>query len=219
MKAADRFAGQPAAPHLDNALLIAAADRELSAAEAVAVESHLSICSACRARFDALAALSDDVAGIVSAPSASGKLAGRERLAAALAAREQAPADHVFERAMERYGWAIAAAALLAVCVLVFQQKARLTESAGHPAAAHAQMPTIDVNGESFLPLPYSNEDLPLNSSHVVEMQVPLSSLASAGIVLEPGAGAMPGMERTALADVLVGMDGQPLGVHVLSVD
>lgn len=219
MKAADRFAGQLAAAHLDDALLIAAADRELSAGEAVTVESHLSVCPACRVRFDALGTLSDDLTGVVSALPIQGKSAQRERLAATLTAKEQAPADRVFERALERYGWAIAAAALLAVCILIFQQKARLTKSAGPTVAAHAQMPTIDVNGESFLPLPYSNEDLPLNSSHVVEMQVPLSSLASAGIVLESGAGAMPGMERTALADVLVGMDGQPLGVHVLSVD
>ena len=49
----------------------------------------------------------------------------------------------------------------------------------------------IEVGGETFVPLPYSNPDLPVNESRIVEMQVPVSALNDIGIVL--GAGLEPG--------------------------
>ncbi len=48
-------------------------------------------------------------------------------------------------------------------------------------------------------------------------MEVPISSLASAGIVLEPGVNGST--DRTVAANVLLGIDGQPLGLHVLSTE
>ena len=48
-------------------------------------------------------------------------------------------------------------------------------------------------------------------------MQVPVSSLADIGIGLERMASEVSNQDRTVLADVLLGADGQPLGVHVVS--
>jgi hypothetical protein len=46
---------------------------------------------------------------------------------------------------------------------------------------------------------------------------VPVSSLADIGIALEPVANQVLNQDRSVLADVLLGADGQPLGVHVVS--
>jgi hypothetical protein len=86
-------------------------------------------------------------------------------------------------------------------------------------SAAISMTDSLEVDGETFIALPYSNPDLPLGASHIVQMQVPLSSLADIGIVLEPVANEISGVDRSVLADVLVGTDGQPLGVNVLSFE
>ena len=65
--------------------------------------------------------------------------------------------------------------------------------------------------------LPYSNPDLSVNASHVVQMQVPVSSLTDAGLSFEPGSAEQAEFDHSVLADVLVGADGQPLGVHVIA--
>jgi len=46
---------------------------------------------------------------------------------------------------------------------------------------------------------------------------VPVSSLADIGLGLEQVASEVSNQDRTVLADVLLGADGQPLGVHVVS--
>jgi hypothetical protein len=48
-------------------------------------------------------------------------------------------------------------------------------------------------------------------------MQVPVSSLADVGIGLDPVANDVLSQDRSVLADVLLGADGQPMGVHVVS--
>jgi hypothetical protein len=50
-------------------------------------------------------------------------------------------------------------------------------------------------------------------------MQVPVSSLADAGIYVEPVGSRMTAPDHAVLANVLLGLDGQPLGVHVLTSD
>jgi len=65
--------------------------------------------------------------------------------------------------------------------------------------------------------LPYSNPDLPASAPRIVQMQVPVSSLANIGISMEPAVNEILNQDRTVLADVLLGADGQPLGVHVVS--
>jgi hypothetical protein len=77
----------------------------------------------------------------------------------------------------------------------------------------------FEVAGELFSPLPYSNPDLPIGAPHIVRMQVPVSSLSDAGIAFEPVSNQALTADSSVLADVLLGMDGQPLGVHVLGVE
>src|SRR5579884_1466361 len=85
--------------------------------------------------------------------------------------------------------------------------------------APEAQSNAFEVAGELFSPLPYSNPDLPIGAPHIVRMQVPVSSLSDAGIVFEPVSNQTLTADSSVLADVLLGMDGQPLGVHVLGVE
>ena len=73
----------------------------------------------------------------------------------------------------------------------------------------------IEAGGETFIPLPYSNPDLPVNESRIVEMQAPVSALNDIGIVLEPVSSREARSDGSVLADVLMGTDGQPLGVHI----
>jgi hypothetical protein len=72
------------------------------------------------------------------------------------------------------------------------------------------------VDGESFIPLPYSNPDLPIAAHRIVQMQVPVSSLADAGVHFEAISSEVSSGDESVLADVLLGIDGQPLGIHVL---
>jgi hypothetical protein len=137
----------------------------------------------------------------------------RQKLEARLIARETAPTP---ERVMWRFGWGMAVAASLALGI-VMMPKHKNTSNKGEIVRAAATLANaIEVGGETFIPLPYSNPDLPVNESRIVEMQVPVSALNDIGIVLEPVSNRELGSDRSVLADVLMGTDGQPLGVHVL---
>ena len=85
------------------------------------------------------------------------------------------------------------------------------------PATLISAVSGISVNGETFIALPYSNPDLPVNGSRVVEMQVPVAALAQAGVAVQPAwSGNGDGMVA---ANVLLGIDGQPLGIDVLGAE
>ncbi len=118
--------------------------------------------------------------------------------------------------------WGLAAAAALAVGVLYLPPPIRLGNGSktvmpamreGTSAAA------FEIDGETFVSLPFSNPELPVNARRIVQMQVPVSSLAEAGIVLEPIANRVAQPDESVLADVLLGLDGQPVAVHVVSFD
>jgi hypothetical protein len=119
---------------------------------------------------------------------------------------------------MWRFGWGMAIAASLALGILVAPRPKRTPEPK-QSSVMTTQSNTFEVDGESFVALPYSNPDLPMSASRIVQMQVPVSSLADVGIVLEPVSNEGSGQDRSVLADVLVGTDGQPLGVHVLGLE
>ncbi len=85
------------------------------------------------------------------------------------------------------------------------------------PGTAGIAANLIEVDGETFVPLPFSNPDLVSSGPHVVQMEVPASSLAEAGVVFEPLSSQTLAPDRSVLADVLLGVDGQLLGVHVLN--
>src|SRR5690242_11464656 len=89
-----------------------------------------------------------------------------------------------------------------------------------HPTLSPSQsIGTLDVDGEPFVPLPYSNSSLPLNAPHIVQMRVPVASLRAAGVSFEPISSEVAREDGSILADVLLGIDGQPLGVRVTGVE
>ena len=84
-------------------------------------------------------------------------------------------------------------------------------------ARVHVSLPsTFDIDGETFVALPYSDSEVPASESRIVQMQVPVSSLADAGVVFEPVSNETAAVDRSVLADVLVGADGEPMAVHVI---
>lgn len=202
--------------HLTDDLLIRALDDELSGGDAIRAESHLAVCEACRKRHHNLRVVSDGIEAL-AAENVWRAPGEREALITAL---ENRPAVRpVTVDSIRSFTWVLALAAGLAIAILAVPRWMHSPTAEKTMAIAALQPATLEVDGETFIPLPYSNPDLPMTAPHIVQMQVPVSSLATAGIVLEPvSAGAEPS-EQTVLADVLVGMDGQPLGVHVLSFE
>jgi hypothetical protein len=117
---------------------------------------------------------------------------------------------------MRRFGWGMAIAATLALGILIAPKH---REEQKPSSVTNSMADSLEVDGETFIALPYSNPDLPMGASHIVQMQVPVSSLADVGILLEPVSNEVSSLDRSVLADVLVGADGQPLGVNVLSFE
>ncbi len=68
-------------------------------------------------------------------------------------------------------------------------------------------------SGGPFIALPYSNPALPLQGRQVVRVNLPVDALASAGIVspLQTSATSM------VQADLLLGVDGEPTGIRLVS--
>jgi hypothetical protein len=61
--------------------------------------------------------------------------------------------------------------------------------------------------------LPYSDPSLPINTADIVRVEIPLSALASSGIIrTQPGTA-----DALVKADVLLGMDGQPSAIRLVS--
>ncbi|MBV9265245.1 MAG: zf-HC2 domain-containing protein [Acidobacteriaceae bacterium] len=207
--------------HLDMDLLVRAIDDELSAGERMEVESHLGGCDACRARYRELAALSVRLEQLVRKPYGSvGFAEKRAQLDARLVEQEGAFGyKRKRQQAAQRLRWAVVIAASvilgLAVLPLANHGSRRIPVTAANyesPAVG-----TFEVSGETFVVLPYSNSDLPMDAPHIVEMQVPVSSLTEAGLVVEPVSAQAANPNGSVLADVLLGEDGEPLGVHVIT--
>jgi hypothetical protein len=197
--------------HLTNEQLIRAIDDELEAGQARLAKAHLAECDGCREQYNAFRAVSDGIDTLgASVPANPGD---RETLLAALDCRRVEPSKVTPSRP---FAWVLAVAAAIALAILALPHW-RHNPTDKTTALGQPETTTFEVDGESFIALPYSNPDLPTVAPHIVEMQIPASSLASAGIVLQPVAGGAS--EPTVIADVLVGIDGQPMGVHVLSFE
>ncbi len=206
--------------HLDKiyGLLIQFLDGELAdAGEFASVRTHLATCALCRQKRDDFARLSSEIENVAGTVPVSALPDSRARLSSALLRKEGAQSKWQNPaKTMRRFGWGMAIAASLAVGILL----APLLHQGVQPkrvTAAQSKIALLEVDGENFVAVPYSNPDLPLNAPRVIEMQVPASSLAAAGIFLQPAANGSE--DRTVAADVLLGMDGQPLGVHLLSAE
>jgi hypothetical protein len=205
--------------HPKDGLLIQYLDGELPENQFARLRLHLTSCSECRSRQNEFAALSDRVAALVATSTGEQQGDSRANLARALApAGNPMSAPESPVKVMRRFGWGMAIAAALAAAIMLTPRANKTDEPVPvEKPSAVASSASIYVNGESFIALPYSNPDLPINAPRIVEMQIPASSLASAGLFLEPVANGTA--DRTILANVLLGLDGQPIGVHVLSAE
>jgi anti-sigma factor RsiW len=206
--------------HLTNALLVRAIDDELPESETALIKAHLSQCQGCKQKHQELAVVSSRVETLVGGLAIDTSPSERESLKKRLEP-EQEPAVlvHSAENILRRFGWGIAIAATLAIGI-TFAPRTKHVSSANQPAApqSHANA-TFEIDGEMFIALPYSNADLPLNAPHIMQMRIPVSSLAAAGVTFEPISSEVSPGEDSVLADVLLGIDGQPLGVHVRDVE
>lgn len=201
--------------HLTDALLIKAMDDELTGGETLGVESHLALCEGCKRRHQSLRQLSISIESALDGPPLLFSREERDRLERELESQQAAASKPRSSRVLRRLSWAMAIAAAVAFGLLFVPQWKRAVRTGGSAGAVQPSL--LEVDGESFVPLPYSNPDLPLSGSHIVQMQVPVSSLADAGIVFEPISTEMSAPDRAVLADVLLGMDGRPIGIHVLN--
>lgn len=201
-------------------LLVRTVDEELSASEAAWVPAHIAACGDCQNDVAAIEGLSSQMQAVVEGVPVVEELGERDRLAAQMRQLEHAkPARPPVEKVFRRFGWGMAIAASLAIGVLL-APKPRVVVSIGVAPveqAAAGLSTAIEVDGETFVALPYSNPDLPTSAPRIVQMEVPVSSLAEIGIATVPVVNEAFNQDRTVLADVLLGADGQPLGVHVVS--
>ncbi len=212
------FEHLPPSEHLDDEVLIRALDDELASDDRALVDAHLAACEACKARERAFGIASVRIESMVASVSVEDDAQRRRTLVDDLRSRE-ADIESVrrHSRLRTRIEWGMAIAASLALGVMFLPHGGRQVKP-GAPLlkSQYAVAGTFALGGETFYVLPYSNTDLPISSSHVVQMEVPVSSLASAGVVVAPISDVIQNPDRAVLADVLLGDDGEPVGVHVI---
>lgn len=204
--------------HLTHELLVSALDDELLPEEAAAAERHFAQCETCKREYETLRTLSVRLGAVVSCSEGHAGNEMRARLSAAMESCEEATvAARPPRRTLRTLGWGTAIAAGVAVAILSISWAARHGATPGAQTTMQASNGTINVGGETFLPLPYSNPDLPVGAPRIVEMQVPIVALADAGVSFEPISTEAANSDGSVLADVLIGLDGEPMGIHVLS--
>ena len=212
-------------PHPAASDLILALDAELPALELAAIEDHLASCAQCRQTYREFGGISVRLESLVAAVPVSPST--RDRLTVSLQQQREAHAlckqqEMAVKKPLSRYaGWSLAAAAGLVLCVWLAPHKRVPLVTGSSPAAianAATAPRTFEALGETFVALPYSNSELPL-TAHVVQMRVPAASLNRAGVMVEPISLEASSPNRAVLADVLLGLDGEPLGVHVVETD
>jgi anti-sigma factor RsiW len=202
--------------HLSNDLLVRFLDDELPPAETSVVEQHLNGCAECRHRYHRLGGISKSIENFVCGISPQFSDTERSALLVLLNTdvRPRPP-----QKVLRHFAWGMALAASLALGLIIapqFRHTGLKTSGVAEDAQQSASL--LEVDGETFVPLPYSNPDLPA-TPHIVQMQVPVSSLTDAGVHFEAISNEVSSGDESVLADVLLGIDGQPLGVHVLSVE
>jgi|SRR4051794_34968549 len=206
--------------HLSNGLLVQFIDDELSPAEAAQAESHLAHCSPCSHRYAELRRISSGFDGFLESLRPAFDVSERQQLASKLERVNGPGISLTASKPGRKLGWwGLAAAAVLAVGVLYLPPSGRLREDTKAAPVAKESTGAFEIDGETFVSLPFSNPELPVNARRIVQMQVPVSSLAEAGVVLEPITNQVAQPDRSVVADVLLGLDGQPLAVHVVSFD
>jgi hypothetical protein len=201
--------------HLTRETLVRAFDCELSTDERLELEQHLGQCVNCLEEFDRIADLSSDIARLVDRTSVVRPRQAREHLAEMMAASASRGQSRGLRSRL--VPWMAAAAALIA---LVFGAGVYFIATHSRSLSPKVQAGVVQRGAESwvqstdlpFVQLPYSNPALPLESERIVRVNMRLSDLASTGVV----AMTTPASDAWVQADVLLGMDGEPYGIHLL---
>jgi hypothetical protein len=228
--------------HLSHQQLVRALDKELPSDEQAEVDLHLASCESCLDQYEALADLSERLGYALEAVLVSAPLNAREELRSKL----QQPGSAVVRRhALRRRAWAAAACIGLALLFNLNRRMPERQTQAQVPKTANA--PVIEARTEPlprssssfrkatsgtqrrrsgakpaevaapFIRLPYSDPALPLEAADIVRVQMRLSTLANSGVIrMMPGSGAGSG-DGWVQADVLLGMDGEPYGIRLVS--
>lgn len=213
--------------HLSQDIVLRLVDDELSMSERIHAEAHLGDCDVCRNAVNSVQEFSLQVESAVRSVPVAHMDSLRQSVEKEILERTSSlPATQNPGKVMRRFGWGMGIAATLAFGILISERTEgpspvyQPAESAQVSPAA--QTSVIEVDGETFQAVPYANADLTTSAPHIVQMQVPVSSLADVGIVLEPVSNRVSSSvdaERSVLADVLIGADGQPRGVHVIGLE
>jgi anti-sigma factor RsiW len=205
--------------HLTNDLLVRAIDDELPESSAALVRSHLSGCAECSRQYQEFLTLSSGLESLLFEARAGAAYSERESLKQRLEPSDgEKAASKGPEKVLRRFGWAMAIAATLAIGVTLAPRNRSASKSNAVTATSQVSS-SFEVDGETFVPLPYSNADLPLSGPQIVQMRVPASSLTSAGIPYGAVQSEASVGDGSVLADVLLGTDGQPLGVHLIEYE
>ncbi len=202
--------------HLSNDALVRFLDGECVPPEAANIEEHIHGCSECRRRYHDFGGVARLVDSAVQGVSPVFAASDRDTLSLLMRTDMREPA-RASEKTLHRVAWGMAIAASVAIVLMLAPAWKRAHVDTSSPLQLQREPASlIEVAGETFVPLPYSNPDLPV-TPHIVQMQIPVSSLADAGVHFEAISNEVSGSNDFVLADVLLGIDGQPLGVHVLS--
>ena len=192
---------------------------------AAAVDSHLEHCAQCAALFERERALSQELRALAdSARGEEGSATLADRVMAGFAARHAAPPVARGPGMLTGgRGWLAAAAAILVVGGAaawgVVSQPGERTFPV--PGGSHRVVPggTNAAGGEldpmeGFIVLPAAVGLPAFESGQIVRIDVPVASLPAYGVPLIPDAAT-----REIEADVLIGQDGQPRAIRLVSGD
>ena len=181
--------------HPSSELLLRRLDAELSPDEAAAVDTHISDCAECREQIDAFRALSSAIDGYSSAllePPPDGQ---RRDLVAAMDGRKLA------KRRSAYAVLAVAASVILTAAVAFLM-----------PKNPESPVPAPNIASDSFIALPYSTVSLSAEGGVVLQVEVPRSAVALAGMPVSNGPA-----DGKVKAEVLVGADGLARGIRFLN--
>jgi hypothetical protein len=229
--------------HLTQEEMVQAMDGELASNAQAELELHLANCEDCLNRFERLVQLSESLKHVVETALVSVPPQARDRLTASIEAsrsevRVRPPA--LWKWAAAAAGLAILMLLLVqqrpgavreiaatkteppsarrepAVAAHALPSRTREARSPRHRPAKTARQIKADffsIEG-AFIRLPYSDPSLPIQASDIIHVEVPLSSLANAGVIR---AAPVPG-DPLVRADVLLGMDGQPSAIRLVQM-
>jgi anti-sigma factor RsiW len=187
--------------HPSAELLVRHLDGELPPDALPALQRHLAACAECRGRSSALQAASGAVqrysASLLDAPDAVGQ---RSALVDAMARKEAIPA-------LVPGRWIQVAAAIAACLILTVSAALVMSRQPRRPAVIQSPMA-----GDVFISLPYSDDNLSGEGAVVLQVEIPRSAVALAGMPVVDG----PANGRVR-AEVMVGADGLARAIRFLN--